>query len=406
MRRFHARLLSAFGVALVAAAGCKDANDPAPRVTPRSIEMLAGDGQQATRGYPIEQPLRVRLLGSDGRPMSGTSIRWSSPSATTTIEPSESVTDASGEAQTRVAVVGGLGRIEIHASVTGIAPAVFAISGLDPCYFANAPYLVLGAPRSATLSSLDCVLSNHSNDLYVVSNDAPRALTLRMRASGFDPMVVLYPFLEDWYFWWSDSDDATRDAHFKVLVPLNDYGLIATSVDEGAQGPYQVSATPTPESAEQCEFVLAYPGTRTRQTLSATDCAGVGDTHADVFAYIIEAGERVIITETSTAFAPYLRLLKDGVVVAERDGTVSGTAFVEYVAEEFGLYEISASSATPNATGAYELVADRAIIIGGSTASLPSVHSSGLNREEADETRISIDRHSGRGRGVARRLRP
>jgi hypothetical protein len=355
---------------IFAVVACRDGTGPdAPRVTPREIQKIGGDEQAAVRGTPLDAPLRVRVIGSDGRPVGGARVQWTVGSGIATLEPSESTTDAAGEAESRMSVVGLVGAIEVRATVAGVAPALFAVEGLDPCFFEYAPTLTLGTSKSGALSMLDCFFDGYSSDVYLFSVPAQQAVSMRVRAPTFDPVVIFYPFA-GWRLTLWDTVNATRDARIKAILPPGEYGLEASSFDADVRAPYEVGVTTVPESVEGCGFVLALPGIRTRQELTATDCGLESEPRADVFSFGLLEGDRIRITQTSTAFAPRLELrLFSGALVAQNDGSASGTAAIDFVATEpLAGYLLSVSSTDAAATGEYELVIAEGGVLGSTSA--------------------------------------
>lgn len=109
------RLLAWMGLFLVGLA-CSDSGAPTPpppSITPKALQIVSGDGQRALRGGDLAAPLRVRLIGSDDEPLSGTAVQWTVTEGQATIDPAQSTTGPSGEAETRVTLGATLGSVPV-----------------------------------------------------------------------------------------------------------------------------------------------------------------------------------------------------------------------------------------------------------------------------------------------------
>jgi hypothetical protein len=371
MTAFRTTGLAIATLALGFAASCKDSTGPdTPRVTAREVHKIAGDDQDAARGYPVAAPLRVRVIGSDGEPFAGAAVQWTVMTGQATLDRSQSTTDASGEAEARVTVVGTIGSIAVSAVVSGAPTATFAIEGLDPCYFGNVPPIAIGTTRTGTLGPLDCNYGNRWNDLFMfTAPEMYQAVMVRVKSTSFDPRVELHSFVHEWAFWRQDTVNATREVRIKALVPFGDHGLVANSAEPNVTGTYEVSLSQAPEDVSNCESVVAILGIWTTQQLAPTDCQTPTNAYADRIGIPLFEGDMIRITHDAETFSPRLQLLLGDEVVAEDDGPAGGTAVIEYTATEpLALYVLSASSVEPQATGLYQLIAAHAFIIGGSTS--------------------------------------
>jgi hypothetical protein len=103
---------------------------------------------------------------------------------------------------------------------------------------------------------------------------------------------------------------------------------------------------------------------------------------------VILRGQRVRLTQTSTHLAPLLRIVRAGQVVAQTDGSSSGTAVVIYTGEADDLYLIRASSVGAQQTGTYSLsvgldVASNPRIANARTDELPRLQPTGRAQSSA-----------------------
>lgn len=386
MRTVHAfRLLVAV---LLAGSGtsCKDSHNPVElRVTARNIEKVSGDGQSAVRGGDLALPLRVHVTGSDGKPFAGANVQWTFVDGAATLTPAQSTTDASGDANVRVTAVATVGSVSVRAVVQELTPVVFSLTGLDPCDFANAEQMLLETTKTGTLGQLDCLShGNRLHDLVRFSLVSQDALIVRLRSTSFDPMVELYP-PTTWYLnVWGTSGD--HDVQLKAILPPGTYGLAPTSFEPNITGPYELTLSRTATSAESCEWVFTFADITTNQTLASTDCQLSTGQFADHFVVAMLAGEVITLTATSAAFAPALALLHEYDVVAEADGTATGTASLTFRSETGGLYFVYATSAAPQPqTGAYTLGIASTPPTAARTAARSTIISGVLHRSVRDD---------------------
>lgn len=377
-----AALLAGLGVA------CKDGTGPDKTpVVPRELRKVSGDSQSVLRGGDMAMPLRVRVIGSDGLPLAGATVQWAPVDGIHRMGPLQSTTNASGEAQTLVTVVQTVGEFSVSATSPGLMPVTFSLVGLDPCEFANGQQISLGTTRSGTLEFLDCsAYGGRLHDLYWFTLASQEAVLMRLRSPSFDPTLELYPPAY-WYLSHTDTVDATRDASVKAILPAGTYGLVASAHDFGVTGSYELGLSVTPQSADACEFVLAFTGITTTQALASTDCqvpTSSANRFEDRFALIIDGGQTVTVTETATAYAPYLQLKRLGAVVAESNGSASGTATITFTSDTLAFYFVHASSVLETQQGAYNLNVSSTFTNGSRTAARSMITGGAWHRSIQD----------------------
>ena len=87
------------GALLVSVAGCKKATEPV--LTPGSMTLVQGGGQQLQGGLELPNPIVVRLLDIDGKPLPDYPIGFVVSKGGGTVNPGSALTDASGEVKTK-----------------------------------------------------------------------------------------------------------------------------------------------------------------------------------------------------------------------------------------------------------------------------------------------------------------
>lgn len=123
------------GLAVMAALlqqACGDGTGVTPPPSPQELQIVSGNGQMAPTGDEVAEPLRVRVIGSDDQPVSGATVRWSVAQGQATLDPAQSATNSSGEAETRVTLGATVGPVAVRATVEDLTPVTFSITALDP----------------------------------------------------------------------------------------------------------------------------------------------------------------------------------------------------------------------------------------------------------------------------------
>jgi hypothetical protein len=345
----------AFLLALAGVA-CNDVTEP---VTAAELLIVAGDGQTTRRGQDVAQPLRVLVVGTNGQPLQSALVQWSVSQGTATVQPTQSATNSLGEAETNIMDVGTIGTVLVSARVPGPPAVTFRIDAVAPCLLSPFPAYTLGVVIRGVLGPFDCNLAGgYFEDLYSFSLTAQQAVAIRVRSDAFDAEAGL---------WTPDArtraivyDGRPReDALFKAILAPGEYVAGAGSVLAGATGPYEFSISMTLPSVDFCEAVVVVPGITIPQQLAPTDCArasvaGNGPFYEDAFWIALYAGESLHAIQSSTRFGPRLRLQRrSGALLADVDGSASGTARLDFTADSGAIYRITASSTLPQQTGEY-----------------------------------------------------
>ena len=355
MCRFYGTLGVAWLLALASGA-CKG-TEP---VTARELHMVAGDSQTTRRGDDAAGPLRVRVIASNGHQMQGAAVQWSVVQGQAAVQPAQSTTNSLGEAETHLVNVGTIGEIAVRASLPGLPPVTFWTMGLDPCLVAAIPAYSIGTIVRGALRPLDCDIEEGDYwDFFAFTLTAQQALTLRVQADTFAAEVGLWTVSPVTPRGVIFDDRPGEAASAKFLLAPGSYVVGASSYRDGSTGTYELSTSVTLPSAESCELVIVVRGIGVLQQLAATDCARPSVEpgklfYEDGFWLVLHRGEGVIATQSSTHFGPRLRLQRrSGAVIAEMDGTATGTARIDFTADSSAIYRITASSGLPQQLGEY-----------------------------------------------------
>jgi hypothetical protein len=319
------------------------------------------ESQSTLRGDYVTDPLRVVVHDAQGQPVSDVSVRWTVTAGEATLEQATSTTNTSGEADTRVTLVKTLGEVVVTASVTGASAVDFHIASLEPCDARNSWVITLGHGVTGELNPYDCELQSDNRywDFYFFTLTSQQAVTVRTQASGFDTKAWLFSFDDGNARGTKIDSVATLNAAVvkAILAPGNYFAGVSSYA--ATVGAYDVLVSPASSSAASCDEELwIVRGVTTPQDLAATDCHDdAGEHYEDRYSMILWEGEHLHVTQSSTDFAPVLRLARrSGEVVATADGTATGVATIDFTGDVHrGEYILTASSAQPQRTGAYTL---------------------------------------------------
>ena len=222
----------------------------------------------------------------------------------------------------------------------------------------------MGSTVNGALNSADCDFGDGSFvDFYSFSvapaGDLPESVSFTL-AAEFDTFLFLFDADQILRALNDDTPDAGTNSTIRILLARGDYVIGANSLNPGRSGEYELSSATAPESVTNCGEVWVTIGISTSQSLADTDCAQ-GVVLSDHFRLILQAGESVTLTQSSTVFDPSLTLLNGtGTTVGSDVGTTSEAAVVTFTAPAapaLAAYTIVAGTASsePMQTGAYDL---------------------------------------------------
>ncbi|MEZ0335071.1 MAG: hypothetical protein ACAI18_13755 [Gemmatimonadales bacterium] len=222
----------------------------------------------------------------------------------------------------------------------------------------------MGSTVNGGLNVSDCDFGDGSFiDFYSFSaapaGDLPESVSFTLVAE-FNTFLFLYDADRIIRALNDDAPDAGTNSTVRILLASGDYVIGANSLNPGISGEYELSSAAAPESVTNCDEVWITVGISTDQSLADTDCTQ-GVVLSDAFRLVLQAGESVTLTLSSSVFDPGITLLNGvGATVGSDVGTTSETALVTFTAPAaplLGAYTIVASTASsgPVQTGAYDL---------------------------------------------------
>jgi alpha-tubulin suppressor-like RCC1 family protein len=104
---------------------------PPPPPTAQELQIVSGNGQVTLPGG-VTSPLRVRVIGSDEQPLAGISVQWSVTEGQASLDPTQTTTNAGGEAETNVQTGATPGSVVVRAATGNLVPVTFSITTISP----------------------------------------------------------------------------------------------------------------------------------------------------------------------------------------------------------------------------------------------------------------------------------
>ncbi len=363
--------VSIIGGAIGAFACGGDSSGPSgPRAA--SVTGIAGDSQVAPTNVPLDFPLSMTLLGSNGQPIQGVSVTWSAvPANGASFSPQPSVSDANGIAATTVTMGAIQDTIVINAAVPGVAqPVVFHALAVDPCTFAR--LYTFGSTVNGALTTVDCNAGGYYTDLYAISFAAQTGLTINM-TGNFDTWIDWYhdngSTLEPIGFHDDIAFPGNLNSRLQAVVSPGDYILAPNTANAGVTGAYQITSSTRAQRASGCGELWVTRGVILADSIAAGDCpdtTGVGS-YGDSLKIILLSGTVLKVAARSGAVNPRLALFRvifkqppstDSLFLAASNDDSSGTttnAFVSYTASQGAVFIIFAGTTGTGQTGPYTL---------------------------------------------------
>ena len=101
-------------IALAVAAACGSSEPAGPASgAPSAIGRISGNGQVGLVGQPLSLPLVVKVTGSGGTPIKGSSVTFAVTSGAASLSPTTTTTDSLGQAKTQVTLGSAAGDVTI-----------------------------------------------------------------------------------------------------------------------------------------------------------------------------------------------------------------------------------------------------------------------------------------------------
>lgn len=345
------------GSAIAVLGACRDGSAP---ITPKELRISAGNNQTWPAAGEAPLPLRVTVIGSNDRPLADVPVVWRATIGSISLTPRGPRSDANGVAEAVVTLDAAVGPVEVQSTVSGLAPAVFHATTVDPCGYA-APHTFRGS-SSGRLRAGDCVFAGGSlHDWYSLTMTSSQAVWIKMASDSLNAWAALSSQLGNGFVgriaFDNDADTATTDAAFKVLLTAGSFIIAASSLDSAETGPYAVTSAAASSDATGCERMWVMRGVVTTQQLRAGDCVdSSGQGYADAFLVWLNPGEGVSLAQQSTAFRPYVYLFdRLGALIGEAGPGPDGIARLSHTATTRGTFFVFATSEAPGAEGAYSL---------------------------------------------------
>ncbi len=99
---------------------------------PASLTLLGGDGQRASAGRPVPQPIAVQVVSRNGRPIKEVPVRFALEESAGVVEPQTAASDAQGMVRATWTLGGMPGRQSLRVSADGVANHTVVTAEAEP----------------------------------------------------------------------------------------------------------------------------------------------------------------------------------------------------------------------------------------------------------------------------------
>lgn len=332
-----------------------------------SITVVSGDGQTATPGAELSEPVVVRVLDEFDNPVPEVTVTFQ-PSDGGQATPPSAPTSSLGQAQTIWTLAVQPGEQSLTMLIATGALVTATADAVDPCDVA-VPYTP-GTDVDGELAPGDCEITIGGIPVYVdlYGFELEAGAGLRFVQAGtppFDPLLILLGPAGIVAY----NDDAhalTLNSAFNAILPAGGFVLVATTFEAEGTGAYTLSSTVEDPVVTDCEFWWVTFGSDAAQEFQTSDCVfeSAADPsvfwYADIYPVYLRDGETVTVTQRSTDVDSFLELRTENlqsVLVDDLDSAGGNDARITYTAPALGegIYHVVASTWNPEETGAYSL---------------------------------------------------
>lgn len=327
------------------------------------LTKAGGDNQLVVAGSAVPTPPSIIVRDAYANLIAGAVVTFTVASGGGSVAGATVTTATSGIATvgswTTGSAPGGINTLT--ASSPGLIPVTFTAATL--CVTSTEH--TIGSASSGTLSSSDCPSGGGGPaDYYSTTVITAGAYMFRETSSSFDAQLYLLTPDGTELAMNNDSASITTNSAIKIILPPNNYLLVAGSLLASATGAYTFSSSSTNADVSGCATVFVVRGITTAQSVSTLDCVTEDDyyyysySYRDEYVIYLPRGQSLTVTMTSTALSSDLVLLNSsGSSLAYRTATStpSQDASLSFTATTDGYYRIIAGTRGSGQTGAYTL---------------------------------------------------
>lgn len=352
---------------VVCVAGLACSEGTAPPV-PSAIVVAGGNNQSALPGVTLALPLRVTVTGAAGAPFPGATVTWAVTAGSASLASPTSTTNASGEASVTVTIGVVPGNVVVTATVTGVAPASFQHTALDPCLVRVD--IATNATANGVLTNFDCAVfigtgGPFFTDFYRFTTLGQSGLQITLTA-GFDAYLEQFEVTGPFIAFNDDLDSVATHSRVQVIAGAGTFILAASTFAGSVTGPYTLTVGPRTQTLTGCRGENFLPwltrGVALTEQVETTDCttirAGGGRGYSDRVLIVSTTARPLAVTLASAAFNPRLELYEQtagGPVLRTNADGAAGTATLNYTPLTGAIFRLEITSVDTVATGAYTL---------------------------------------------------
>ncbi len=319
-----------------------------------SLSITAPAGTNA-----LERP-SVIVRDENGDPLRGATVVFSVTSGDGSVAGATVQTDASGVATVGSWRLGTTATVNtVNATVAGLPAIEFTANAGDPCFLL--PTYTIGATTTGRLGLADCEFPDGSFvDFYSMPVSTTGTYVFTESSTAVDSFLWLLTPEYHLVAQNSNASTTTKNSTIKAILAPGIFLVGANSLNARETGTYTLTSEPTTNPVSNCEDVFVVPGITTDQSLQLTDCIASGF-YSDDYIILLNPGQSITATMTSTALDPYLELwqISTGAVVAANDDTDATTKNATLTYKNAGttsaFFFVKARTTSSGTTGPYTL---------------------------------------------------
>ena len=331
-----------------------------PKHSAATIEANSSPSIVAPAGTAALERPSVIVKDENGDPLRGATVVFSVTGGDGSLGGATVQTDVNGVATVGSWRLGATATVNtVNATVGGLPAVEFIANAGDPCFLL--PTYSIGATTTGRLGLADCEFPDGSFvDFYSMTVPSTGTYMFTESSTAVDSFLWLLTTEYHLVAQNSDASTTTTNSTIKAILPAGVFLVGANSLDPRETGTYTITSEPTTSPVSNCEDVFVFPGITTDQSLQGTDCIASG-LYSDDYIILLNPGQSITVTMTSTAIDPYLELwqISSGAVVAANDDidatTKNATLTYKNAATTSAYFFVKARTTSSGTMGAYTL---------------------------------------------------